>query len=251
MNQHIRAQVRPDGRLYVRCVDRWTPAAAREAASVASEHRGSTVVSVGGDDAEALAALEDAGFRQSREEAVVSIALAAALRALTEDHEPSELEMRSAADVDEDRLRELDDELRQDVPGSSGWSSSPEEFRAHTFDDPAFDPRTYLVAIAPSGELAGLVRIWMNQEGPRLGFLGVRREVRRRGIGRTLLRHALAAVEAQGRTDVVTDFDVRNEASRSLADRLGARRIGTRLELVFEPGVRERGARNEEANRVA
>ncbi len=251
MNRRIRAHVRPDGRLYISCPERWTAAAAFEAVTVASRHDLPTIAFVPGGDEEALAALRAAGFSRSREEAVVNLSVVDALRALGGDEAPPDLEVRSAADVDEDRLRELDDELRQDVPGTSGWASTPAEFRAHTFDDPAFDARTYLVAVTPAGELVGLVRIWMNPGRPRLGLLGVRREWRRRGIAWLLLRRALAAVEGHGGTEVVAEFDVGNAASGAIAERLGARRIATRIELAHQPGTRGRGPCAEKTHHVA
>ena len=146
----------------------------------------------------------------------------------------------SAADVEENQLRLLDDELRQDVPGTSGWMTTPEEFREDTFADPAFDPRTYLVALdSERGELIGLVRIWMNPEGPRLGMVAVKREHRRRGIGSTLVAQALRAVHVAGAAEVRTEYDLTNIGSRALFERIGARRLRTVVELVYEPRVRE------------
>ncbi len=120
-----------------------------------------------------------------------------------------------------------------------------------SFDDPAFDARTYLVAVTPAGELVGLVRIWMNPGRPRLGLLGVRREWRRRGIAWLLLRRALAAVEGHGGTEVVAEFDVGNAASGAIAERLGARRIATRIELAHQPGTRGRGPCAEKTHHAA
>jgi hypothetical protein len=42
---------------------------------------------------------------------------------------PAGVDLVSAADVDLDRLRVLDDALRQDIPGCDGWRWDPEEFR--------------------------------------------------------------------------------------------------------------------------
>jgi hypothetical protein len=40
-----------------------------------------------------------------------------------------------------------------------------------TFRTPAFNPATYLVAVEEdTGEYIGLVRIWMNRSGPRIGM---------------------------------------------------------------------------------
>lgn len=248
MSSEVRAHVRPDRRLYVQCRGRWTPASAARARALAREHRRSTIASVDGEDASARSLLVEAGFVPMRREAVVVVDVATALAAFEGEPErtPSGIVIVSALDVREDLLRELDDELRQDVPGTVGWASSPAEFRAHTFEDPDFDPRTYLVALSePSRELVGLVRIWMGSERTRLGMLGVRREWRRLGVGVALLHRALEAVRAAGATAVTTEFDVANDASRALAARLGARHIGTRVELRYEPEGSTRSAQRE------
>ena len=75
----------------------------------------------------------------------------------------------------------------------------------------------------------------MNPRGPRLGLVAVRREHRRRGIASALIAGALEAVRASGASEVTTEYDLENVASRTLFERLGARRLGTRIELVYEP----------------
>jgi RimJ/RimL family protein N-acetyltransferase len=233
---HITQLVRPDRRLLVRPVGEWTAEAAAQAVAASEQQRIPSVTHV---DEEAVAsreALAAAGFVVSRRDAHVAFSVEQALEALGDARLPAGVSLRSAEDVDEDALRQLDDELRQDVPGTSGWRSTPEEFREHTFADPAFDPRTYLVAVDDgSGELIGLVRIWMNPQGPRLGKVGVLPEWRRRGIASALLAEALRAVRALGASEVASGHDVANEASRGLFERLGALRVSTVLELVYEP----------------
>ncbi len=236
MNAPISDLLRPDGRLLVRTEGEWTSETAEGAAAVARKVGAPALAHVGEEDAAERAALIAAGFADSRREAVITISIEQALEALRGAALPVGVELRSAADVDEDELRLVDDELRQDVPGAAGWESTPEEFREHTFADPAFDPRTYLVAVdAASGRYLGVVRVWMNPQGPRLGFVGVRREHRRRGLGSALLMSALQAVHATGATELTTEYDVTNEASSAIAERLGARRTGLTLELVYEP----------------
>lgn len=226
---------RPDGRCLVRPGGSWSPIAATVAAALA-ERRGLPVLAnVPEDDASALAVLTDAGFVVSRREAVIAFDVAAALDALAGVELPAGIDARSAADVDEDTLRLLDDELRQDIPGADGWRSTPEEFREHTFADSEFDPRTYLVAVDPAG-LVGLVRIWMNRDVPRLGMVGVRRPYRRRGIGAALVRLALGPVAETGADFVTAEYDLTNDASAALFRRLGARRLGVTVELVFDVG---------------
>jgi len=232
----VRSYVRPDGRCLVRPTGAWTREAAAEAVALAEELRLPALAHLDGDAIDDHDVLARAGFTASRTHAHVVVDVEVALATLGAADVPLGVETASAADANEDRLRLLDDELRADVPGTSGWTSTSEEFRAHTFDDPAFDPRTYLVAVDVStGEYLGLVRVWMNPPVPRLGLVGTRREQRRRGIASALLRLALAAVHAAGEAEVVTEYDVENEASRAFFERLGARPSGTTTELVYEP----------------
>jgi GNAT superfamily N-acetyltransferase len=140
----------------------------------------------------------------------------------------------SAADADLDRLRELDDLLRQDR--HPGWQWTPEEFREETFQ-PAFDPRTYLVAAADD-EYVGLVRAWRNPGGCRLGFVGVRRDWRRRGIARALVAEAFGVLLADRVGEVTAEIDDENVASRALFEALGARPVRARIELCRDDGTR-------------
>lgn len=236
MNTPISDLLRPDGRLLVRTEGEWTSETAAGAAAVARKVGAPALAHIGEEDAAERAALIAAGFAEARREAVVAISIEGALEALGRPALPTGVELRSAADVDEDRLRLLDNELRQDVPGTYRWESTPEQFRDQSFDDPEFDPRTYLVAVdTASDEYVGIVRIWMKRTRPRLGFVGVRRERRRQGIAWALIARALRAVETTGASEVTTEYDLTNDASRTLLERLGARRIGTTVELLFEP----------------
>jgi ribosomal protein S18 acetylase RimI-like enzyme len=127
-------------------------------------------------------------------------------------------------DVDLERLRLLDDELRQDVPGIAGWRWTHDEFVAETYSSPA----VYLVA---SG-YEGICRIWLREPAPRLGFVGVCRSRRRQRLGRALVAAALGETNALGFGEVTTEIDVENAASQALFRSFGARRIGGYLELV-------------------
>jgi ribosomal protein S18 acetylase RimI-like enzyme len=131
----------------------------------------------------------------------------------------SELLTLDRADLD--RLRELDDLLRQDVPGTDGWRWDPEAFREETADA---DPELYVVA----GDYVGIARVW----GTRLGFVGVRREHRRRGIASAMLAHVFGVLAARGVEEVTTEIDVENIASRATIEPLGSRVVGQSVELV-------------------
>jgi glutamate/tyrosine decarboxylase-like PLP-dependent enzyme/RimJ/RimL family protein N-acetyltransferase len=232
----IDSRVRPDGRCVVRPDGTWTPERAEAATELARSRAVTAVATIDADAMGERATLEAAGFTVTRREVLIELAVEAALEALRDAGLPSGLEIRSAADVNADRLRLLDDELRADVPGTAGWRWDADGFHAETFESGGFDPRTYLVAVdSANDEYVGIVRIWMNPERPRLGFAGVRRTERRRGIAAALLARALDAVRDADVPVLVAEHDVENTASSALARKLGAQPTGETLELEYRP----------------
>ena len=176
-------------------------------------------------DTEQLRSLEDLGFVRERRELQLVLPTDVPRFAA-----PSGVEAVRADEVDENALRLLDDELRQDVPGTDGWRWTAADFREETFLSPHFDPAVYLIATSRS-EPVGICRVWIRPEHPRLGFIGVRRSLRRRGIARWLIGEAFAGLHARGEGDVWTEVDETNVASRMLLERLGGRVVGASLEL--------------------
>jgi GNAT superfamily N-acetyltransferase len=136
--------------------------------------------------------------------------------------------------VEEERLRLLDDLLRQEVPGTGGWKWSAEGFRAETYESSDFDRATYLVALTEGRDGSGIGRVWMRPDQPRLGLIGVRPEWPRRGVARALLAAVLTAVRERDVRDVGTEVDETNVACRRLLDGFGARPVGALVELVRE-----------------
>ncbi|CAN5756686.1 hypothetical protein BH18ACT13_BH18ACT13_18550 [soil metagenome] len=138
-----------------------------------------------------------------------------------------------ADEVDETTLRLLDNELRQDVPGTNGWQWDEADFREETYEAADFDPTTYLVALdGETDNCVGIVRVWMKQPIPRLGFIGVRPRYRRRGIARALLAEVFTRLDERGICEVSMEIDETNTATRALLEGLGARRTGTTVELI-------------------
>jgi ribosomal protein S18 acetylase RimI-like enzyme len=222
----LRAWLRPDQRCAV-CFDSARPQAYLPlTAAAAAELRRDLYASVDDADAGELAGCLAAGFTVTRRESYLTIPVGAAMAGLGAAALPDGVAVLSAAGADEDRLRLLDDELRQDVPGSDGWRWDAEGFRRETFSL-EFDPATYLVATdTATGEYAGLVRVWNSSAGPRLGLIAVRPGYRRRGLARALLRRAFAVLGERGQAEVTAEVDDTNEASRTLLASLGARRSG-------------------------
>jgi ribosomal protein S18 acetylase RimI-like enzyme len=257
----MRTLVRPDGRtcLYFRdCPDDAYGPLLDEALPALD---GDVYTEVDADAHGALRALRARGFEVHRREHHYAVPIAGHANAPM----PEGFAVRTATEVDVVRLAALDDALRQDVPGAAGWRNDPAEFARQTFDDPEFDPQTYLIAVGveqagsldasrprpaqlvehagsldasrprpaqlADGACAGLVRVWRRPQGLRLGLIGVLPPYRRRGLALALLTRVFAVLDADGEAQVTCEVDETNEASNALMRSLGARRTGGGLEL--------------------
>jgi ribosomal protein S18 acetylase RimI-like enzyme len=228
----VTARLRPDNRCFV-YFDTWRADAYPPLAEAVARDLGRDLYAALEDaEYDALDACAQAGFAVHRRESYYRIPTDPAVTGLAGIVLPAGFDVLSAADADVTRLRLLDDALRQDVPGCEGWRWDAEGFRAETFGS-FFDPATYLVAVdRASGEYAGLVRIWRNRAGPRLGLIATLAPYRRRGLARALLGQTFAVLAARGETSVICEADDTNVASVSLLTGLGARRYGGNVELI-------------------
>jgi GNAT superfamily N-acetyltransferase len=214
----MRTHRRPDGRVVVFPARAWTSDQARWAVEFARSRGVSVITHVSADRVDELHILAAAGFTTARREVKVEVDLDEALTNIGDARLPPGVVAISAADADVDRLRLLDEVLRDDIPGTAGWRSTPEEFADETFSTPAFNPAAYLVAVKEdTGEYIGLVRIWMNRSGPRIGMFGVLRPHRRRGITLALLARCLAAARDIGHGTATSEYDETNEASAGIS----------------------------------
>jgi ribosomal protein S18 acetylase RimI-like enzyme len=153
---------------------------------------------------------------------------------------PDGLALLPVSDVDETQLRELDDRLREDLPGSVGWVNDPAEFHDYTFDERWFDPATYLVAVDDERrEFAGLVRLRANGNRSRLGLVAVGRPYRRRGLARAMLASALQPIHERGVREVMAEVDESNVAGLALLRGIGAVATGSSMVLrrLTEPSA--------------
>jgi GNAT superfamily N-acetyltransferase len=228
----VSARLRPDNRWFL-YFDTWRADAYPPLANAVARDLGRDLyVTLEDAEYDALDACAEAGFAVHRRESYYRMPTDPAITGLAAAKLPAGLDILSAGDADITRLRLLDDALRQDVPGSAGWRWDAEEFRAETFSR-FFDPATYLIAIdRAGGEYAGLVRIWRNRAGPRLGLIATLARYRRRGVARALLGQAFTVLAARGDTSVVGEADDTNVACLSLLAGLGARRYGGNVELI-------------------
>lgn len=180
-----------------------------------------------------VSALAQLGFSFHRRELVLRLSTDPADWDVPTAEPPPGISSVPADRVDEERLRLLDDLLRQDVPGTDGWKWSPEGFREETYSSD-FDPATYLVAVDEGMNGIGIARVWMRPDEPRLGLIGVCPDWRRRGVARALLADVLSAVRKTGAREVGTEVDEANTASCQLLLSFGGRTVGASLELVRE-----------------
>jgi ribosomal protein S18 acetylase RimI-like enzyme len=228
----VKALLRPDNRCFIffdSCrADAYQPLLAAAAESVDCD----LYISVDEADSGKLASYLPLGLEVSRREGCYRVPTSPNATGLGGARLPTGLAVISAEDADEDRLRLLDDALRQDVPGADGWRWDAAGFHEETFS-PAFDPATYLVAVAPaSGEYAGLLRVWNDPQGPLLGLIAALPAYRRRGLAKALIAQAFAVLRERGKTEVTAEIDDANVASLSLFTALGARRTGGSIELI-------------------
>lgn len=185
------------------------------------------------DDAEfdAFDACVSAGFAVNRRESYYRIPTDPAVTGLGTAKLLPGMSVISSKEADLDRLRLLDDDLRQDTPGSDGWRWAPQDFKDETHRR-GFDPETYLVAVAADGDYIGIVRVWLGRKLPRLGFMAVRAPYRRHGVTRALLRQAFQVLHERGHGCVTAEADDDNVASVTLLTSLGGRRTGGTVELI-------------------
>lgn len=236
LNVELHTHRRPDGRVVVWPNGWWTPDQARWATEYARSNGLTVITHVAADRTDESRVLIDAGFAAARREVTVEVDLDEALAAIGDARLPAGVATISAADADIERLRLLDDALRHDIPGTAGWRSTPKQFADDNFGDSAFDRRTYLVAVDErDGEYIGLVRVWMNRSGPRIGMFGVLPAHRRRGITLALLARCLRVARDEGHRAVTSEFDETNGASAGVFERISARRTGSTTELALEP----------------
>lgn len=224
--------LRPDNRCQL-FFDMWRPdgyAALTDA--VARDLHRDLYVTLDDGELEALEACLGAGFTEHRRESYYRIPVETAHAELAGATMPAGLDIISAANADVDRLRLLDDALRQDLPSLDGWRWAPKDFLAETFA-PDFDPATYLVAVErATGAYVGLVRVWNRRTGPRLGLMAMLAPFRRTGATMALLAQVFAVLSTRASESVTCEADDTNLASVALLTRLGARRYGGSVELI-------------------
>ena len=194
----------------------------REAAEQRAAARGERRVSqyVVPTNEAARAHLRDAGYELAYRYLRMRIDLADA------PEPPSEIPVRAFVRGEDDRaLHELIDAAVADIPGN--LPSSFESWQAGKMTTETWDPALWLLHEDADG-LAGVALCDRWDEG--IGFvdyLAVAARARRRGVGRALLLHGLAALRAAGLTVGQLSVQAENAAAMRLYESAGMRTVWT------------------------
>ena len=126
---------------------------------------------------------------------------------------------------------ELDVEAVRDVPLDQPMDDLRwDEWLERTWRYPDLDREASLVALV-DGQPAGFTTLLIAPDTllAASGMTGVARRYRGRGLAELIKRHALACAAAKGVTMALTDNDESNAAMLAVNDKLGYRRVATRL----------------------
>ena len=156
------------------------------------------------------------------------ISFEAALARVRKASVPAGFSIHSTHTADVDRLLELDNLVRQDVPGSDGWQGGRE-----AFVDDLSDPASYYFAVDDrTGEYAGLVRIWHNPDGPHFGLIGVARDYRHTRVAAALIKCGLEGAAEWGYAHFDTGTSLSNPVMYPRMKRLGAETTWRTLQMI-------------------
>jgi len=141
------------------------------------------------------------------------------------------IELRPFTDIDPRVVFELDVEAVRDVPLAQPMDDLRwDEWLERTWRYPDLDREGSRVALV-DGQPAGFTTLLIAPETLLAvsGMTGVARRHRGRGLAELIKRHALAWAAAKGVTMALTDNDESNAAMLAVNDKLGYRRVATRL----------------------
>ncbi|MDJ0663785.1 MAG: GNAT family N-acetyltransferase [Acidimicrobiia bacterium] len=224
--------LRPDDRMFLmfKVTD---PRSYRPLSNVAVDVLGRSVSTVCEDaETDHLAALRDAGFRIETTSDRFVIPFDAILPRVARAWVPSGYVIRSVADLDEDRAFELDNKVRNLVPGTDGWYGDREWF-GEELRSQEFDPSAYLIAVEEATDTyAGLIRVWRNLDGPRLGLVAVRPDHRVRSLAAALLKQGLQAASEWGFNTLTTETSPQNRNTYPGLIRMGLQPVGRFHQLI-------------------
>lgn len=229
-----RGALRPDRRCVVRLPEEVPTAWGDLAAALGGETGVPLLASAPAQDDDQSAALTRAGFHRAHTEQHWLIPVDAALDRLHRlDQQPTRdrpddggYDLVSARHTDLTALCALDNAIRQDIPGTSGWAGTVTEL-AESLDDEQFDPALYVVARRPTdGAYVALVRVWNRSPHPRVGCLGVVAPLRRTSLCLRLVLSVATELRRRGVAAVTTETELTNRASHTMVRRMGGQPTG-------------------------
>lgn len=224
------ASRRPDGRIFL-SIDTWHGAVFdRLAASILADLAGPLYTLVDEVDHDITSRWERAGLTIRRREREYLVATDPLVTGLDTGPAPSGVTILPLGAPHERPLREVYEAIRAEVDADMGWDTMPVEVLARP-DGAPMDPSKYAVA-AGADRYEGLVRVVTRRRHARLGLVAVRAGLRRRGIARAMLAEVLGALHRGGTETATAEVDASNSAATALFDGIGARRVGSAVELV-------------------
>lgn len=222
---------RPDERRFLSVMGDWS-ALPSLAATIGPELGVALHLMADRADVARIEAARRAGFEVEVEVEGFLVRFDAALATVRRAFVPAGVRIVSVLDVSETAAFRLDNELRQDVPGTDGWRGNRSWFHDEITADPAFDPAAYLVSLDPVGRPSGLIRFWRNPDRPRLGLIGVRRAHRGGVLAAALLRAGLEAASGWGSEVFATETSLSNDAVHPRLTRLADSQEGVSVQFV-------------------
>lgn len=220
-----RAALRPDGQWQLRLPEDQTTWPLL--LSTLPTELGSAVLELA--EGEAVTTLSTRGFTPARTEQLWMVPVAGLGRPIVSRTHT----LVSVTECDLARVAELDNAVRAQIPGTEHWEGSVADLEESLADD-EFDPDLYLIAIhQDTGSHDGLIRVWNRSPYPRLGCLGVRPGWRRTRLGPALLDAVASTLRAGGVTHLVTETDINNRDSHSIAAHHGALPRGRTVQWVL------------------
>jgi ribosomal protein S18 acetylase RimI-like enzyme len=223
---------RPDGRLFL-SIDAWHGLVFdRLAVTVLADLPRPLYTVVDEADLDLMLQWERAGFAPRRREWEYVLPTDPRISGLGSTPPPEDVTTLAVGEAEEGPLRALDRVIRDEIEATVGWEEMPAEVFSGPSGHPRPDPAKYAVA-ACSDQYVGLVRVAPLPRQPRIGLIAVRSDQRRRGIARALLAEVLGSAHRRGIATASADVNQSNGAAIALFEGVGARRMGSNLELVL------------------
>ncbi|MFC1408572.1 N-acetyltransferase family protein [Streptacidiphilus sp. N1-12] len=224
---------RPDGRAFL-SIDAWHQAVFdRIAAEMAAALPMPLYTLVDEADRDLRSGWTRVGFAVGRREREYVLPTDPHVTGLDERRVPlSDMTILPAGEAAAAPLRALADTVRAEVEATVGWRTMPAEVLPRPAGTTVVDPLKYAVAVR-SGQYVGLVRLSPHIRQPRIGLLAVLAEQRRQGVARALLAHALGSLHRAGTDSARAEVTETNAAAVALFEGIGARHVGSSLELVL------------------